>query len=200
MKNKPISCGYKFFVLATIVGFVVNFTPDGRRAEKNGNQEYEKGDGGKIETMILHVMDCIDKFRKRQQARLSTYLRTTRSSNSNNFFDEEVLMKKFVVAMDNYFTLPRVMKKLRELDVGVVGTARFKRSWPPKQLKELTIDQVNFNEFHYCIDEHGTLLGRWMDNSLVFCVSTVHKIGNVIKQMRKRPRLNTANKRHVSNV
>ena len=92
------------------------------------------------------------------------------------------------------------MKKLRELDVGVVGTARFKKSWPPKQLKELTSDQVNFNEFHYCIDEHGTLLGRWMDNSLVFCVSTVHKVGKVIKRMRKRPRINQANKRHVQDV
>ena len=35
IKNKPIGEGYKFFVLATSSGFVVNFTPDGRTAAKN---------------------------------------------------------------------------------------------------------------------------------------------------------------------
>ena len=34
IKNKPIKEGFKFFVLATIEGFIVNFTPDGRSAEK----------------------------------------------------------------------------------------------------------------------------------------------------------------------
>ena len=39
MKNKPIKEGYKFFVLATKEGYIVNFTPDGRRAAKTGEQE-----------------------------------------------------------------------------------------------------------------------------------------------------------------
>ena len=34
INNKPIVEGYKFFVLATKNGFVLNFTPDGRAAEK----------------------------------------------------------------------------------------------------------------------------------------------------------------------
>ena len=42
IKNKPIGEGFKFFVLATMMGFVVNFTPDGRIAEKKGEQEYEQ--------------------------------------------------------------------------------------------------------------------------------------------------------------
>ena len=41
IKNKPIGEGFKFFVLATIIGFVINFTPDRRIAEKKGDQEYE---------------------------------------------------------------------------------------------------------------------------------------------------------------
>ena len=34
IKNKPIGEGYKFFVLATNQGYVVNFTPDGRCTER----------------------------------------------------------------------------------------------------------------------------------------------------------------------
>ena len=34
MKNKLISEGFKFFVLATSNSFIVNFTPDGRTAAK----------------------------------------------------------------------------------------------------------------------------------------------------------------------
>ena len=200
MKNKPVPVGYKFFVLAVAtLGFIINFTPDGRLAEKNGNQEYEKnGESGKIQTMILHVVQIINRFRETQQHRISTYQRSTRNNNEDTFNDTP--MSKFVIAMDNYFTLPNVMKKLREFDIGVVGTSHFKRNWPPKEMRNINVDEVNFNEFHYCYDEHGTLLGRWMDNSLVFCVSTVHRIGNVIKRMRKRPRYTTTNKRHVREV
>ena len=34
IKNKPISLGYKFFVIATIIRFIINFTPNGHCAEK----------------------------------------------------------------------------------------------------------------------------------------------------------------------
>ena len=49
MKNKPIKEGYKFFVLATKEGFILNFTPDGRTAAKVGEQEYDDKSGtGKV--------------------------------------------------------------------------------------------------------------------------------------------------------
>ena len=50
------------------------------------------------------------------------------------------------------------------------------------------------------VDEHGTLLGRWIDNGLVFCVSTLHKPGKMIKRKRKRPRVAKNNKRHVQKI
>ena len=63
MKNKPIKEGYKFFVLSTINGFIVNFTPDGRTAARKENQEYENvKNKGKIESMILFVCGIIDLF------------------------------------------------------------------------------------------------------------------------------------------
>ena len=60
-------------VLATNRGFVPYFTPDGRTAEKQGEQEYEKCESeknGKIYTMVMHLTDVIEKFRIRQLNRL----------------------------------------------------------------------------------------------------------------------------------
>ena len=77
--------------------------------------------------------------------------------------------------MDNYFTLPGVIKKLHNIGVGVVGTARFQtKSWPPKVLRDIDKEKAKFNEFYYTIDEYGILIFYWMDNSMVFCVSTIH--------------------------
>ena len=85
--------------------------------------------------------------------------------------------------MDNYFTFPKVIYALRQAGIGIVRTARFRRkSWPPKELRALTKEKANFNDFYYTVDEFGTMCARWMDNGLVFCVSTLHKIGNEIKR------------------
>ncbi len=42
IKNKPISEGYKFYILCTTTGYIVNFTPDGRVAAKHNKQEYDR--------------------------------------------------------------------------------------------------------------------------------------------------------------
>ena len=81
-------------------------------------------------------------------------------------------MSTFCIAMDNYFTLPGVIKSLRDKSIGVVGTARFKKNWPPKELKVIEKSQAEFNDFFYTYDDFGTLVARWMDNGLVFLVST----------------------------
>ena len=61
-------CGHKFFALATVSGFAVNFTPDGRRAEKTKTQEFETiKETGKIGSMIMHCMNVISKLRERQK-------------------------------------------------------------------------------------------------------------------------------------
>ena len=86
------------------------------------------------------------------------------------------------------------------MGVGVVGTARFKKNWPQKEIREVTLPNSNFNDFFWAVDEHGTLVARWVDNGLVFCVSTLHKVGKKVKRMRKRPRKTLNNKRHVDSV
>ena len=199
IKNKPIGEGFKWFVLTTFNGFVVNFTPDGRTAEKENSQEYEKcSEQGKIESMIMYVTNIIKIFCDRQNRRIGSYLRSTRN-NKGEIFDESI-MDKFCLAMDNYFTVPTAIKKLRDENIGVVGTARFKRNWPPKELKDVNVENCNFNDFYYTYDDHGSLVARWMDNNMVFLVSTVHRVGQMVQRVCRRPRLTPTNKRHVRQV
>ena len=203
IKNKPIGEGYKLFTLTTFRGFIVNFTLDGRTAatgkNKKGTQEYEMLRGsGKIHSMILHVTGVIDRFKERQLKRFQNHTRSTRNNNQPPLTEKK--MSTFCIAMDNYFTLPGVMKTLREKNIGVVGTARFKQNWPPKELKVIEKSQAEFNDFFYTYDDHGTLIARWMDNGLVFLVSTIHSIGSIIQRNRRRPRITQNNKAHVSKV
>ena len=62
------------------------------------------------------------------------------------------------------------------------------------------MEKSNFNDFFWSVDEHGTLVARWVDNGLVFCVSTLHKINNTVKRLRKRPRKTINNRRHVDKI
>ena len=68
IENKPIGKGYEYFVLATKDGFGMNFTPDGRTAAKKNKQVYSHLIGqGKIEAMILHVVESIERFKKNKR-------------------------------------------------------------------------------------------------------------------------------------
>ena len=91
----------------------MNFTPDGRVAEKKGEQEYEKSNTkGKIESMVDHVTGIIDFYRDKQIKRIWRKQRATRGNMLEKF--DEKFDGKYVIAMDNYFTLPKVIKALRD--------------------------------------------------------------------------------------
>ena len=157
MQNKPIREGYKFFVLATKLGYIVNFTPDGRTAEKKDLQEYKTDRStGKIESMIIHVLSVLTKIKERQKERVRTHNRATRNNNTDRF--DEDSMNNFCIAMDNYFTLPKILKKLRDWGIGVVGTSCFCINWPPKNLKTVEKKEAQFNDFFWTVDEHNTLV------------------------------------------
>ena len=107
--------------------------------------------------------------------------------------------------MDNYFTLPKVCKKLGDLGIGVLGTAHGQGDeWPPPELNDTSlkskVGHVMFNSLFWTVDEFGTLVACWMDNSLVYIVTTVHNIKDTVKKERKRPRVTIKNKRHVDTV
>ncbi len=155
--------------------------------------------------MIMYLVDSITKLLDKQTRRVKahTLIRKTRAQknkpiNEKRYDTVENMSKKFIIAMDNYFTRPKVIAALSDMDVGVVGTSRFTKSWPPTSLKK--IKDAHFNEFFYTIDEHGTLVARWMDNGMVFCVSTVHRIGQTIKSCRRKPRVTPKNKTHVDKI
>ena len=204
IKNKPIGEGYNFFVLTTYDGFVVNFTPDGRSASKTNRQEYESDKGlGKIESMIQFVSKVLNRFRQTQQDRIKKFKErnwTRGKFDETKCTDYTHPMKKFCLALDNYFTLPKVILALREQGVGIVGTARARRNWPPKKIGKISQDNASFNDFFYEVDKHGTLVAKWMDNGLVLCVSTLHRAGHNVNRARKRPRVTVKNKNHVSKI
>jgi hypothetical protein len=114
-------------------------------------------------------------------------VKKTRASHAET--EDDVEMEKFCLGMDNYFTLPKVIQGLRDNGIGVVGTARFRKGWPPRALQQIQQKDCDFNEFRCLVDENGRLLTRWMDNGLVFCVSTLHHVGTTIKVARKRPQV-----------
>jgi len=144
MKNKPVSQGYKLFAIAdSQTGYILSFTPDGRLAREEGLNEFSPAnlDGGKLH----HMMNLL-------------YENTLKEHVEAGF--------KFVLFVDNYFTYPRTIRFFRDLGVGIVGTARPKRNWPPKELK--VGDDSQYNDLYYCIDDYGTLCMRWVDNNVVF--------------------------------
>eukprot|EP00957_Ditylum_brightwellii_P170747 12996419-Ditylum_brightwellii.AAC.1 len=75
-------------------------------------------------------------------------------------------MEKFCVAMGNYFTLPHVIKHLRNNGIGAVETARKRKGWPPPGICNTQAKQCDFNDFRYLINEHGALVAQWIDNGL----------------------------------
>ena len=99
---------------------------------------------GKIGSMVMYLIQCISALKQKQQDRIrnNSRIRRTRSRSA----EEEKINDNFIIAMDNYFTLPKVIKALRDSNIGVVGTARFGRGWPPAELKKISDKETNAAE------------------------------------------------------
>eukprot|EP00171_Calliarthron_tuberculosum_P022482 IDg22482t1 len=80
----------------------------------------------------------------------------------------------FVIAIDNYFTLPLVMPMLHEMGIGCVGMPRSKRGWPPKEL--VFPSDATFNDLFWCINDSRNLVTRWHDNNIVLIVMRIIKV------------------------
>ena len=99
----------------------------------------------------------------------------------------------YIVTMDNFFTMPKVMVSLRELSVGVCGTACWRRGWSPFKDE----DDMRFNTWYHINDKHNFLVCRWIDNAEVLLVSNIHRSNQTVSRVRKRPRETYFNRQHV---
>eukprot|EP00957_Ditylum_brightwellii_P085708 6520154-Ditylum_brightwellii.AAC.1 len=75
-------------------------------------------------------------------------------------------MRDSIIAMETYFALPKMVGKLCNLGIGVIRTAHFQMSWPPKELKGVSQTNVDFNDFYWTVDYLGSLVAHWMDNDM----------------------------------
>jgi hypothetical protein len=100
--------------------------------------------------------------------------------------------------MDNFFTQLSVVEMTRREGVGLVGTARIQRSWPPRTYK--AIDDKRYNTLYLLPDPKNFLIMRWVGNDVVDMVSTVHDGFETVRRARKRPRENQLNRAAVRTV
>ena len=73
----------------------------------------------------------------------------------------------------------------RSYGLGLVGTARRQRSWPPKVYKD--VNDKRFYTVYLLPEPKNFLLLRWVDSDVVDMVSTVHE-GNSYKAKEKTQR------------
>ena len=105
----------------------------------------------------------------------------------------------YVVGMDNYFTHEGALRHCLAAKVHAMGTARHKRGWPAKELKD--VDDGRFNTLYYITDRDNTYVTyRWVDNNVVTLVSTMHDPHASVATARRRPRITQTNKKHVHQV
>eukprot|EP00957_Ditylum_brightwellii_P069175 5252956-Ditylum_brightwellii.AAC.1 len=109
-------------------------------------------------------------------------------------------MDDFCLAMDNHFTLMKVIAKLCEIGVKIVGTLHARMGWPLKELSNVTQQDANSNDIFWTVGDFGTPVAWWMDNVLVLCVTTLHKVGEIVERLRKYPRATVKNKLHSAKV
>ena len=75
--------------------------------------------------------------------------------------------------MNKYFTRPKVIFALRELDIGIIGTAKYQNFWPPVSFKKVNDKTTHFNDFFTLLTcteswwQGGWIMG-WFSLSLLF--------------------------------
>jgi hypothetical protein len=132
---------------------------------------------GRLEAARTKILDCVEAFVQTLPRR-------------NHL--------QYLLAMDNYFTKPSVVEMTRREVVGLVGTARRQRNWPPRTYK--AIDDKRYNTLYLLPDPKNFLIMRWVDNDVVDMVSTVHDGFETVTRARKRPRENQLNRAAVRSV
>jgi len=78
------------------------------------------------------------------------------------------------IYMGNFFSCVTLFDELRRLGIGACGTVRVNSAYYfPKQLKTVDAKEWNSVDSIICLD---VLAVRWVDNSNVYLLSTIHTV------------------------
>ena len=106
--------------------------------------------------------------------------------------------KQYVAAMDNLFTLSKVLSGARAMNVAICGTARARRGCPPKEYKNIFNER--FNSLYWINNKDNFQIQRWVDNNVVTMVTTMHTPDEMVSHIRKKPRVNAVNKVNLDRI
>ena len=107
-------------------------------------------------------------------------------------------LRQYVAAMDNLFTLSKVLSGARAINVAICGTARARRGWPPKEYKN--IFDEHFNSLYWINDKDNFQIQQWVDNNVVTMVTTMHTPDKTVSHVRKKLRVNAVNKANLNRI
>lgn len=164
--NKPISQGFKLYVLADH-GYIYHFYPASRT---QGVIEVGKPSTGLTKTGQM-VYELIQTLPGREDQIYHLYL-------------------------DNFFTSVPLFKMLRDIQVGACGTTRPHGEFPQllKKLKDLS-SYIPFHHVS-AIPVDNVLCFAWQDNNIVLGLTTIHtvdKTDDYIDRERRRPQKTSTN-------
>jgi Transposase IS4 len=111
--------------------------------------------------------------------------------------------KWYYLAMDNWFTTPKVMEGTRERNVGVIGTSRGRpeKAEPFPLVEMKAIKDIRFYSLYLMHHPKNFLVARWYNNKDVLLVSTIHQGDEtIILKNRRRPPVTQENRQHVDRV
>lgn len=144
IRGKPIRFGYKMWVLATPLGYCVQFEPyqgaNGRQA--NADEYPGIGMGGAV------VVDLISEL------------------------EEEEPEDCYHLTFDNLFTSLKLVDVLTSKKIGCTGTVRANRTeqCPLKSINEMKNTKRGTYDFQQA-ENTGVIVVRWNDNNIVNAVS-----------------------------
>ena len=141
--GKPIKFGYKLWVMASPLGYCIQFRP--YAGKDTILQEYTDIGLGLGASVVAHLAESLPEV-----------------TNSN-----------YHVVMDNFFTSPKLLRYLKSKGIAATGTVRVNRmeNAPLKDMKLMQKEKRGSSDVVTDVSSNITAV-RWKDNKVVNCLST----------------------------
>lgn len=141
--GKPIKFGYKLWVMASPLGYCIQFRP--YAGKDTILQEYNDIGLGLGASVVAHLTESLP----------------------------EVINSHYHVVTDNFFTSPKLLRYLKSKGIAATGTVRVNRmeNAPLKDMKVVQALKRGSSDVVTDISSNITAV-RWKDNKVVNCLST----------------------------